>query len=295
LELFAQRVQQRAHEIGSATYVVPNLSYGYAPVSGLIPRLTERGIKVIIGAKVGSTESYDNKDVVASELFKGHRTEIMRDQPVMIVVDGTQHLVARDTDNTAARYPDAYQGYLNQVIALNDAMGFTDQDYSEAGKTPEDMDRLRETSEFQVLVEKYRRRFEEHPPANPRPYSFHFWNTAGMDRIIRSYRAKNDAVSPLDPETLDGPAIIFCNVGVLHEQIPTEIRDACPALEHLPAYFDDSGKIIDFEFGYDRFGVRYLNRLETELRRLLGVEESDGVSEFIRRLTGGAIPRSRSA
>ncbi len=61
--------------------------------------------------------------------------------------------------------------------------------------------------------------------------------------------------------------MIFCNVGLLDEQIPAAVKEQHPGLTHTPAYYDDSGKIIAFDFGYDTFGVRYLNRLETEVRR----------------------------
>ena len=60
-------------------------------------------------------------------------------QPVVIVIDGTYNLVTTNNRNATARYPDAHQGYLNQVIALNEAMGFTDEDYSHVGKSSEDV------------------------------------------------------------------------------------------------------------------------------------------------------------
>lgn len=53
---------------------------------------------------------------------------------------------------------------------------------------------------------------------------------------------------------------------------------------------------LAFDFGYDNFGVKYHNNLETELKRAYGHEASDSVSGFIMSLrrafsvfTGGPI------
>ncbi len=284
LEFFSLRVTEGADKLGMNTWMVPNLSYGYLPVAPLIPSLKDKGIEVVIGAKVGSTESHENKEVMDSKLLKGYRTRMITEQPVLLVVDGTYHLVERDSDNLGARYPDAYQGYLNQVIAINDAMGFKDVDYSAAGKTEEDIARLRSTAEFQRSVEVYEGIIKARSPKNMKPYSFQLWNTAGMDLTIRGGRKKLAEVPPFNPEKLSGPAIIFCNVGVLDEAIPQEIKQRYPNLAHKPAYFDDSGRIIKFNFGYDKYGIQYHNRLEDEIRRAYGVRKRNAISEFILQL-----------
>lgn len=281
-------VKQRADDLGREVFLVPNLSYGYLPVSPIVEELEHEGVNAIIGVKIGSTESHNNKEVVNSRLFKGYRTKIADEQPIMIVVDGTKHLVARDDQDKAARYPDAYQGYLNQVVAMNDAMGFTEVDYSSAGKTVKDMDRLRQTPEFRRLVDVYKHVVKTDDPENKRkPYQFGLWNTAGIDLIIRNYHQRIDHVAPTSPEEIQGPAMVFCNVGLLDEQVPQELRDRHNGLTHTPAHFDDSGKIINFDFGFDNFGVRYLNTLETEIKKAFGSMHSklpngDFVSSIIR-------------
>jgi len=281
-------VKQRADELGRDVFLVPNLSYGYLPVSPIVEELEHEGVNAIIGVKIGSTESHNNKEVVDSRLFKGYRTNLSNDQPIMVVVDGTKHLVARDDHDKAARYPDAYQGYLNQVIAMNDAMGFTDVDYSSAGKTSDDMSNLRNTPEFQRLVDVYSHVMKTDDPQKERqPYQFGLWNTAGIDLIIRNYHQKIGQVKPTTPEEIEGPAMVFCNVGLLDEQIPAELKERYEGLIHTPAYFDDSGKIINFDFGFDNFGVRYLNTLETEIKKSFGSMHSklpngDFVSSLIR-------------
>jgi hypothetical protein len=279
---YISRVKEIADAQGREVLVIPNISYGYLPTSPLIEELIGAGVKVLVGAKVGSTESHNNKEVINSRLLKGRRKEVMEKQPIIIVVDGTQHLVARDEEDRAARYPDAYSGYLNQVIAMNDAMGHTEVDYSGCGKTGEDMARLRSNAEFQKLVGVYK---ELKKGEEKQPYAFHFWNTAGMPLIIRHQHKKIQDIEPTQPESLEGPSMVFCNVGVLDEQLPVEMKAACPGIAHMPAYYDDSGKIIAFDFGYDEHGVRYLNRLETEVKkaynRLVGKQGIETDAELV--------------
>jgi beta-phosphoglucomutase-like phosphatase (HAD superfamily) len=431
LKGYISAVKARADALGREVIVIPNLSYGYVPTAPLVRELRQEGIETIIGVKIGSTESHNNKEVVNHRLFKGHRKHIANKRPIIVVVDGTQHLVARDAKNKDARYPDAYQGYLNQVIALNDALGFdgefttddpdsADETYGPVGKSQRDMQNLRNSSEFQELVRTYRsvakpknitgkkivfdldntligkedqtrphakellekllndgneiviwtyakredgmkkigrsglakyfsqiivredyaspelgqdtlkdirvvagdilvdnRKFNVEQARNAGikavkvssytrgdshaleglydsisqavngdlPYQFGLWNTAGKELIIRNYHKKIDAVAPTNPEEIEGPAMIFCNVGLLDEQISPELKKKHPGLKHTPAYFDDSGKIINFDFGFDNFGVRYLNTLETEIKRAYGAGQgidADTVSSLIR-------------
>ena len=231
-------VKERADKLGRDVVVVPNLSYGYLPVSPLVEELEEAGIDTIIGVKIGSTESHSNREVLNSRLFKGHRTEVANKQPVVIVVDGTYNLVTTNNRNATARYPDAHQGYLNQVIALNEAMGFTDEDYSHVGKSSDDVSRLRVTEEFKRAVDVYSGVIIGDRPRQP--YQFQLWNTAGMELAVRGNREIAITVKPYDGK-VEGPAMIFCNVGVLDEQVPEEIKARFEG-QHKPAYFDDSGK-----------------------------------------------------
>ncbi|MBW2980225.1 hypothetical protein KY360_02305 [Candidatus Woesearchaeota archaeon] len=262
---FILEESRRAAEQGRKTLVVPNLSYGYLPVAPLVEELSAKGIEFLIGAKVGSSECHDNKEYTDSRLFKGKRTKMMNEQPLVIVVDGTKHLVARGGEDKGARYPDSHTGYLNQAIAMNDAMGYVNIDYSWQGKRPDDIERLRQDPEFQRSVEVYKHVLKS--GNGGKPYSFEFWNTAGMKLIIRNYHQKIMDIEPMDPAKMQGPAMVFCNAGLLHEQVSEAIRERYPNHKHQPAKFDDSHKIIAFDFGYDNRGVRYLNRLETEVKK----------------------------
>ena len=288
-------IKQRAKQLGKECWVIPNFSYGYLPVSPLIDEFEQEGIKVILGVKVGSTECHDNKEVINSRLLKGYRTEIINKQPIILVVDGTTHLIARDNDDRSARYPDAYQGYLNQVIALNDALGFIKVDYSGFGKSKRDLTSLRQNSEFQRLVGIYKEIEEKTDKRKKKPYQFGLWNTAGMNLIIRNQRKKIRQIAPMSPEEIQGPAMIFCNIGLLDDQIPQELKYKYKGLIHTPAYFDDSEKIIDFDFGYDRFGIKYLNALENKVKeayikkygnkcdKVLSIDHMSSLVKYIRR------------
>ncbi len=267
LKDYISKVNAQAKKFGRKVLVVPNLSYGYLPTAPIIEELKKEGVEFLIGTKVGSTESHNNKEVMVQRLLKGRRTEVINEQPIIIVVDGTKHLLARDENNRSARYPDAYQGFLNEMISMNDSLGFKEADYSHLGKTKEDMGNLRENPTFQRAVEVYTSLLGK---ANEgQEYTYHFWNTAGMTNlIIRNYhKALTKAEPPIDPKNIKGPAMIYCNVGVLDTQIPKKIRSRYPGNTHEPAHFDDSGKIIAFDFGCDEYGVRYLNRLETEVKK----------------------------
>jgi hypothetical protein len=272
---FIRDVAVRAKELGRPVVVVPNLSYGYLPVAPLVSGLKSEGIEVAIGMKVGSTESHENKEVLSGTLFKGHRTRILSEQPILVVVDGTQHLVSRGGGGKDARYPDAYQGYLNQVIAINDAFGFTDADYSSAGKDADDLAQLRGTEEFRKLVGIFKEIIEKRGLTAKAPYAFHLWNTARLDLTIRGGREELAKSPPIDPATLSGPAVVFANVGILDDQVPEEIRARYPGQEHQPAYFDDSGRILDFDFGHNKYGIQYLNGLEDAMKQAYGVGVSD--------------------
>lgn len=285
---FIETVAARAKELGRPVMVVPNLSYGFVPVAPLMTDLEQQGIEVAIGIKVGSTESHENRQVIDARLFKDYRRRLVQEQPILVVVDGTEHLVAREGAGKGARYPNAYQGYLNQVIAINDALGYSEVDYSAAGKDEVDLERLRETPEFERLVGVFRAFVTAQQVKTYKPYSFELWNMAGMNLLIRGDRSELKRVEPVDPAAINGPAIIFANVGVLDEQIPDAIKDQFPQMEHLPAFWDDTGRIIDFDFGYDSYGVRYLNRLEMELKQAYSDEAAgaDSISGFITHLRG---------
>ena len=196
----------------------------------------------------------------------------MQEQPVLVIVDGTGHLISRGEGGKGARYPDAYQGYLNQMIAINDALGFSELKYEMYGKSDEDMDRLRTYPEFQQTVRVYE---SVKPKQDIEPYRFTFWNPENRELSVRSQRKSLGTVDCFDPSRVYGPTMIFCNAVMTHESLPEALQQNEHDFEHQPAYFDDSGMIIQLEFAVNQFGVRYVNNLEEQVRASYGSQESD--------------------
>jgi hypothetical protein len=245
--------------------IVPNLSYGYLPVSPIVDELSAAGVEFMIGAKVGSSQCHDNPDYIKGELFKERKAEIVNGQPVILVVDGTIHMVDLIEGQNSARYPDAYQGFLNQVIALNDSYGFVDVDYSRFGKTEDNMKSLRADPDFCAAVKAYSKARDD--GTAPSKYEFGLWNSAGLKLVIRNLRNGLSESKSIDMPAINGPIMIFANVGMLHEQIPEGVRNEFEGLKHIPGYFDDSDRIIDIDFDFDNHGIKYLNRIEAEVKK----------------------------
>jgi hypothetical protein len=261
---YVDQVHQEAKRLNRPLLVVPNMSYGGLPVAAIEKQLESRGIEVLKGIKVGSTESHENSEVMVSNLFGDKTAEIVKDQPIILVVDGTKHLVSRDFSGGEARYPDAHRGYLNQAIAINYALGFREGEYpSKGGEKLLDLEQsvgfVNETVNLKRLY---------NPENGPQPYQFQFWNTAGKDLVIRDQRESVAEIPPYDPSDMTGPTMIFCNVGVLNEQIPDSITQEGVDEDryfwhsgHVPAYFDDDEVLSAIELTCDGFGVKQGNIL----------------------------------
>lgn len=290
LKQYILEVKKTADRIGRKVLVIPNLSYWYLPTAPIYEELLSEWVEFIIWAKVGSTECHNNTSVINSRLFKNHRTKIIQEQPIIIVIDWTSHITDRDWwESKKARYPDAYQWYLNQIIAINDGIQHEKKDeekwqYEFTWKTSYQLKWLRWNQEFQRTVEIYKKLGEWN---NQSPYSFEFWNTAWMELIIRTERERVNNLKPFEPNRIHWPTMIFCNIWVLHSQLPEELKKKQKRDEHIPAYFDDSWRIVNFEFTYNEYWVHYLNSLEDELKRAYwshngNIEDSTRTAAIIR-------------
>jgi hypothetical protein len=244
---------------GKPPLVVPNLNSGYIPVIPIYEDIIDKGMRVHLDAKVGSSDTHDNPTFFDSSIFSSIEETLLEEQPDIIVIDATQHMINRDEADESARYPDAYQGYLNYAIALNEISGTPLTHFC---RSEEDLQNLKNKHEFREFVEKYREKYSHN-----KPYAFEFWNTAELPLIIRKDRKKIAAPSLYQPGKSSGPTIIFCNVGLTHDQIPEHIKSKYLGWTHTPAYFDDSNIIINLELKVCEEGIVIHNQIETLLKK----------------------------
>lgn len=265
LKKYILEINQKAKQLWRKVLIIPNLSYWYLPVSAIIDELDDNNIDFLIGTKVWSTECHNNSEILNSKLFKWKREQIINEQPIIIVVDWTKDLIPRNGDWKWARYPDAYQWYLNHVIAMNYINGNNDiekMNYIDNWKSKSDLKMLIKTDEFQRTIEIYKNLLK----SCWKQYRFWFWNTSWKDLIIRWWRSELNKLSPLSAESLNWPTMIFCNIWVLNEQLPDNLRR--DDIKHIPAYFDDSWKIISFEYSFNNTWINIVNSIELELKKL---------------------------
>jgi hypothetical protein len=256
-------LKTQADKLGQELWVIPNLSYGYLPVSIIQNELDKIGVKTIHGLKVGSSESHDDKEVFNNTLLSNIAEDIYTKNPLIVVVDGTKNI---EKNIANPKYPDSYQGYLNQLIALNDALGFPDEDYEYAGKTASDLINLRAKPDFQDLVIYFKNQTKSQKQST-KPYTFNFWNSGGLDLNIKGESFNPQVPKQLELNNLNSCAMIFCNIGLLDDQISQGIKDKYPYyLAHTPAYFDDSEKIVNLSFFHDEYGIIFTNALEHQAR-----------------------------
>jgi hypothetical protein len=240
------------------TLVVPNLRSGYIPAIPIYEDILDKGMQVYLDAKVGSSYTHDNPAFFDSTIFSSIEESLLEEQPDILVIDATKHMVS-DDGKLPARYPDAYQGYLNYAIALNEISGTP---LTHISRSDEDLHNLKNKHEFIEFVEKYREDYSCN-----KPYSFEFWNTAGLPLVIRKDREKISIPPLYQPGQSRGPTIIFCNVGMTDDQIPAHIKNKYPGLIHVPAHFDDSESIISLELRVCNEGIVLYNQIETLLKK----------------------------
>lgn len=260
---YIQNVKENADRIGKEVLVIPNFSYGYIPSIPIYEDLLSQGIKVFMGAKIGSTESHSNPNVFNENLLSGIEEYVFDQKPVIVVMDGTTHIISRGKKNLNSRYPDSYQGFKNTVTAINEAQNpYTGHEAKEMPEKEED--NLRNTYGYKSFVERNAQRV-----TNIEYYDFKFWNTGEYGLISRELRKESTVPTLFDPEYLTGPALIFCNVGLLDEDIPESIKrdHDIGDYEHIPAYFDDTNHIINIQLKASSEGIVLGNDIEPLLKK----------------------------
>ncbi len=267
---FIIAVKQKADKLGRPVWVVPNLSYGKFAVSPILDELARLGIEIHY-AKVGSTECHNNPQLVKQGLFTDDVYQrILRERPVIIAVDGTKHLLARPNERKSSRYPDAYVGYRNLIVAVDDVLsgGNADAFHDRVRISTDFLNQLRQnSSDYNTLVSKLKTLASDSGQDVPL-YRLEFWNPGGLQLVIREARQEVQNVTPFDPEHLDSPALIFINSPLLDEDIPKDIKK-WSGLEgtHEPAFFDDRGQIQQNALAVNGRGLYLTHALEFETTR----------------------------
>ncbi len=279
--LLSNFITEAAFNTGSKslkTILIPNMSYGVVPVLAMKEDIMHSDrLEVVYGIKVPSTGCHNNPLYNSPNLFKTLSGDIMNEQPDIIIVDGTTHLKKRKGEGKGARYPDAHTGYLNEMLLINLALDMPTIEW------PERNEEFRKRKEREI--EHYRSLIigtRDHL----RPYSFEFWNTAGMDLIIREEREEKKVIRPYQvpkrrpdkdsekavyiPDRLHehSPKMIFCNAGVLHDQLPDKIKEMFEKVgeKHIPAYFDDNRIIKLRRLVFSKHGLDSQFHIESKLR-----------------------------
>jgi HEAT repeat protein len=272
LEEFVSQVRQKARSLGREVLVMPNLSYGRFAEIFVEGDMRLDDVELAM-SKIGSSQTHDNPYYLDPRFIRSQLLQrFVSEKPVIIVVDGSVH-----TD----RYPDAYQGYLNLAIAIDDALADGDIGrYASVVRRKAGFIRsLRRQTGFQGIRRRLARACEGTPRRDKDLYAFHFWNPRGKALKTRSSwktrRGTLDSREPMKLEELTGPAVIFVNTVLTDKDIPQKVKAKAGGLPHNPAYFDDMDEVSAARlfFRFDATGVHLadaLHRLEMDAVKKVG-------------------------
>ena len=269
---FVLKVKQQADKMGRKVWVVPNLSYGRFAVSPILKDLAADGVEIHY-ARIGSTESHNNALLIKPDLFSAALYgRIVNEQPVIIVVDGTQHLLSRPKDRKSGRYPDAYVGYRNMVIVVNDLIS-QNQEAIFKGLVKTDgsfIRELRKKTGYRTLRRRLSRLLDPNARIRRFFYDLEFWNPGGLELALRQNRKEVRRIRNVAPESIAQPTLIFVNSVMLHEDVPVFVREIIAPdnkLRHKPAYFDDTSHIQNLIFKVDGTGISLSDQIYDNIRK----------------------------
>lgn len=226
--LYRQIVQLResAARIGKKLVVVGEKTYGYEfVVRPMLPELDNLGVEVR-SAKVGSSNA-SRDTYLAPEIFTpAFQSRIAREKPVLIVVDGTY--------NFHSRFPSSSLGYLNYIIAVNDALSNGKEElYAELmGVQHSHVELLKSTQGFKEL----RQRLEDLvSPTEDKSQLYkvmHLHSDAGS--AIKYGNLLQTQFKPVNEITQ--PTLILANSVLPPGKLPPKLQN------HIPCYFDDNSE-----------------------------------------------------
>ena len=231
--------------------VVENMRYGQIigrPLEKKLPTMT------FITARIGSSECHDSFFHLKRELFdRAFIKMLLRTKPIMVVLDGTAHIVGRFATH---RFPDSFIGYTNYFTAFNIALGYDDpilverdQNYIELAK-----------KSFADTITMFRERMN-FLRADKRPYQIYYQHLSNGNLEIRSYRMGYKTPKQANLERIQiikAVPLFLVNGTIATKDIPASLRN--PNFpEHYSAFFDDKDKFISTLLTFSKKGIQ-LNR-----------------------------------
>lgn len=262
-------VQDQARKIGKEVIVVENLSYGAVATSPIA--YEEDGKKYIVGTKipvwgtkVGSTESHHNEHIMKEDLFSAEQMEyILKQQPIIIIVDASTSV--SDPERTSPHIPDAFKGYRNHFMAINEILG-QKTDLTAFHVDEKFLDELRTSIIFQRITKWQIER------TGKQPYSFGFYYPGNKGLYLRQNKKKQELAPKLvDDTAIKGPIAIFIQTAIEPEAVPQNIKNTYLQGRHEAAFFDDSEHFKEFFLEYAQgYGFQVSRTYINEARRLYG-------------------------
>ena len=268
-------MQQRAKTLGKQMIVVANMSYGGVAVA---PITEERQGQTFISGenipvwhtKVGSTESHNNEFVLLPELFSEEQIKVLlAEQPFIAVVDGTTSVAS--ANRSSPHVPDAYKGYRNYLIVLNQAL-FDSVNPADFEVDEEFVHELIRTSEAQELLQKIKGiGLSIKPRAPNQEYNLKFWyerkKSITKEEYLHFRKGKKPTQDYAEKITddqialLEAPTCVFMQSAIHPEDIDQKIKEDFIGGNPSPAYFDDRDHFKQFYLDYEEgYGVVFSKR-----------------------------------
>ena len=286
LRRFIDELRANAQQHGRPILVVENLTYGGVALSPIKKQLEADGVRVI-STRIGSTESHENPGLIRDDVFSDEDLlYIAQKLPIVVVVDGSTSVGSGRT--SSGHFPDAYQGYRNVFMIMNEALGLTadPQIRFPVGEQHSGVPlNIPVTPQWDELSSKIRSLGVT--PERPKPYDMHFW-TPGEALTIREHHEDLPVTPKISAaDSVTGPSLIVVQSTMDHQAVVSAAgKDAAAARtlqlvkatgvpaehEHKPAHFDDRKHFAEASVKVTPYGPQAVRQLvkaaETAYREL---------------------------
>jgi len=233
-------------------WVVPNLTYGFIPISVIKPYLQRDlpEIEFIEGIKVPSTGA--RECFFDIKLWKEYQRRLWKEQPTIVVVDGTNGArYHKWVYRNFGCYPRSVYGFWNYFLAWNGFLSKIKKEKYYFNFNLFDLSRR----DIQEMIDAFAEYFfaqhekgsgdiEKDLMKDIREKNFYhlgLYNIAERPVVDRFGRR----LPLFQPSSINKrPTMIFVNVGLNDDDIPNYIKKDFPSQKyvHVPAYFDFSNQ-----------------------------------------------------